>query len=540
LDPVKPKGFAPSGRRLFTPFFAEAAGRRFYIERPAETVTHPAQGVRFTSVVMCPFRPNPAESPLEQERLLEIRVGLRPKGPLRSENLVGHSKLISGQTQDLRKQDLPRSIGFWGGSGIMVGIMIGSGIFRTPTSIAQELGDARIILLLWLVGGLLSLAGALTYAELGTMFPRSGGIYAYMYEGLGGTIAFVFGWAFMLLGKPLSASAITMVFSEHFNHLFGLGWDERVITCAVIILLTAVNTVRVQLGAGLAILLTSIKALALAAIVVLALTLTGGSPANFNPILSTKSFTAALAPVLAAVLWTYDGWSDVTSVAGEVRNPSRQLPRILLVGTGACIALFVAVNAIYIYLVPLSEMRHVPTVAPLAMERLCGPIGATLITVLVMISTLGATHGSIITGARVTFAQARDGLLFRSLGHIHPKYQTPDVSLWLQAVLACLAVCFLQQFERLTGGFVFTMWIFYAAAALAVIVLRVRRPELPRPYRCWGYPVIPVLFIAASVLMTVLAIQASPVETFSWLAILAAGVPAYYVWRRWVPAARQL
>lgn len=433
------------------------------------------------------------------------------------------------------KRDLPRSIGFWGGSGIMVGIMIGSGIFRTPASIAAEMGDARLILLLWAVGGTLSLAGALTFAELGTMFPRSGGIYAYIYEGLGGTVAFVFGWTYMLLGKPLAASAITMVCAEHFNKLLGLNLNVPAMTCLVLIVLTAINTVRVQLGAGLAIFLTSLKALALAAIIVLGLLLTGGSSENLAAVDSPKPFLAALAPVLAAVLWTYDGWADVTSVAGEVREPGRMLPRILLVGTAVTAVLFVAVNATYIYVLPLSEMRGVPWVVPLVMERLCGPVGGTLATILVMISTLGASHGSIITGARVTFAQARDGLLFRVLGRIHPKYQTPYVSLWCQAILACVAVCFLKQFERLTGGFVFTMWIFYAGAAVSLIVLRIRRPDLSRPCRCWGYPILPVLFIAASALMTVLAIKASPKETLFWLAVLVVGTPAYYLWRWLVP-----
>lgn len=433
------------------------------------------------------------------------------------------------------RQDLPRRIGFWGGSGIMVGIMIGSGIFRTPTSIAQQLGDTRLILLLWLVGGLLSLAGALTYAELGTMFPRSGGIYAYMYEGLGEVVAFVFGWTYMLLGKPLAASAITTVFAEHFNRLFGLEWDTRLVTCVMLIVLTAVNTVHVGLGARMAAFLTGLKVLALVAIVVLGIGLGRGSTENFVPIEAPKSFFAALAPVLAAVLWTFDGWADVTSVAGEVRDPSRLLPRILIVGTGACIVLFVVVNAVYVYMVPLEQMRTVPTVAPLVMERLCGPWGGTVVTILVIVSTLGASHGSVITGARVTFAQARDGLLFRVLGRIHPTFQTPHISLWWQAILSCVAVCTLEKFERLTNGFVFTMWIFYAAAALAVVVLRIRRPDLPRPYRCWGYPFVPVAFIGASLLMTVLAIQASPAETLPWLGILAAGVPAFYVWRRWFP-----
>ncbi len=434
------------------------------------------------------------------------------------------------------KKDLPRSIGFWGGSAIMVGIIIGSGIFRTPTSIAKEIGNPYTILILWIVGGLLSLAGAFTYAELGTLFPRSGGIYAFLYEGLGGTVAFIFGWTYMFLGKPMAISAITTAFAEHFNHLFGIQWDLRVISCTLIILLTAVNVVHVRLGAGLAIVLTSFKALALAGIVVLGIALTKGSVANFTPAESPRPLMMALVPALAAILWTFDGWADVTFVAGEVREPGRNLPRILLAGTAASVVLFVIVNAVYIYMVPLSQMRTMDTIAPQVMTLLCGSAGETVVPVMVIVSTLGAAHGSVITGARVIFAQARDGLFFHTLGKIHPTYQTPYVSLWMQAFMACAGVCFLQRFEKMINGFVFTMWIFYAATAVSVIGLRIRRPDLPRAYRCWGYPVVPVLFILASVLMTALSIQASPRETIPWLGILAAGVPAYYVWRHFVPA----
>lgn len=442
---------------------------------------------------------------------------------------------IECETVTPNRQDLPRRIGFWGGSAIMVGIIIGSGIFRTPTSIAQQFGSPAVILLLWLVGGLLSMAGAFTYAELGTMFPRSGGIYAFLYEGLGRQVAFVFGWSYIFLGKPMAISAITTVFAEHVNHLFGLHWDPRFVTCALIIALTAVNVVRVELGAGVAIVLTSLKALALGGIVVLGLALTQGSLSHFAPTASPQPFLAAIGPALAAILWTFDGWADVTFVAGEVREPHRLLPRIILAGTAGSVALFVIVNAVYIYMVPLNQMRSAATVAPLVMERICGSIGGTVVTVMVIISTLGAAHGSVITGARVIFAQARDGLFFRSLGRVHPRFQTPHVSLWLQALMACVAVCFLKHFERMIGGFVFTMWIFYAATAVSVILIRIRRPDLLRPYRCWGYPVVPLLFVLASALMTVLSIKDAPGVTLPWLGVLAVGVPVYYAWRWWCP-----
>lgn len=433
------------------------------------------------------------------------------------------------------RRELPRSIGFWGGSAIMVGIIIGSGIFRTPTSIAAKMGNPWIILSFWLVGGLLSLFGALTYAELGTMFPRSGGIYVYLYEGLGEVVAFIFGWTYMFLGKPLAAASITTVFAEHLNRLIGVDWNIAATTCTVLIVFTAINTIRLELGAGLAIVFTGLKVLALVAIVVLGAPLVAQHRSNLAPAAAPVSLLSALVPVLAAVLWTYDGWSDIASCAGEVYEPNRILPRILIVGTAATVALYLAVNLVYMAIVPLNEMRGIETVAPLVMQRLIGPAGDRLVTLIVLISTLGATHGSIITGARVTYAQARDGLLFKVLGHVNARFHTPDVSLWAQCLMSCLGVLTLKQFERMFGGFVFTMWIFYALAALSVILLRFRRPEWPRPYRCWGYPFVPIAFIAATIFMTVLSIRDNPKDTLMWLGILAAGAPAYYVWRYFVP-----
>lgn len=417
----------------------------------------------------------------------------------------------------------------------MVGIIIGSGIFRTPTSIANLMGNPTAILALWAAGGALALCGALTYAELGVMFPRSGGIYVYLYEGLGPVVAFIFGWTYALITKPFAAAAIATVFSEHLLRLIGLSaaqLDPRILTCAMLIGLTALNVTGMRQGAGVAIVLTGLKFLALFGIVVAALALTRGDVANFTPAPVDGRLIFAIAPAFAQVLWTYDGWADVTSIAGEVREPARRMPRILVAGTLATTGLYLAVNAVYHWMIPLTEMRATDTVAPLVMERLLGPAGATLITVMVVVSTLGSSHGGIISGARVTFAQARDGLFFRSLGRIHPKHQTPAVSLWVQVVLSCVVVIGLQRFEQLTEGFVFTMWVFYAAAAAAVIVLRVRRPDLPRPYRCWGYPVTPVVFIVVSAGMTVLALWENPVEKLAWLGVLLAGVPAYYVWRR--------
>jgi basic amino acid/polyamine antiporter, APA family len=453
--------------------------------------------------------------------------------------------------------DLPRRIGFWGASAIMVGVIIGSGIFRQPPEIAKHLGSPLVILILWAVGGILSLCGALTYAELSTMYPRSGGVYVFLREGLGRPIAFVFGWTYMLITKPFAAAGIAVIFSEHLLLLCGIQIDDpgrraiviNSITTAALVLLTIINTVGVGPGAALAKVLTALKFGALAAIVALAVILMKGSAANFAPveplnltdITQLWPFLAALAPVMLAILWTYDGWSDVGSIAGEIKDPQRQLPRIYLIGTAAVTALYLAINAVYFWLVPLTEMRTLTTVAPTVMDRLIGVWGGIAVTAIIMVSTLGASHSAVLTGARITFAQARDGLLFRSLGHIHPRFQTPDCSLVVQLVMSVAALWYAGSFKNLADGFTFTMWIFYGLAACSIFVLRIRLPDAPRPFRCPGYPFIPALFIAAAAGMTILTIagdisgESKGWQTLPWLAVLAAGFPVYWVWKLIVP-----
>jgi APA family basic amino acid/polyamine antiporter len=428
--------------------------------------------------------------------------------------------------------DLPRRIGFWGGSAIMVGIIIGSGIFQTPPPIAKELGSPALILCLWVVGGVLSLFGAFVYAEISTMFPRSGGIYVYLNEGLGSRVAFTFGWTYLLLLKPFAAAAVSITLADHVNKLFGTSWNTPAIAGVTIVVLTCVNVVTVKGSSIAAIVLTSLKALALAAIVGLGLLLAKGSSANFAAVVpAAKPTWMGVAPSIGMILWTYDGWADVSAISGEVNEPGRQLPRILVMGVCATIVLYVAVNAVYFSLVPVQEMAGLKTVAPLVMERLIGPKSAQVVTAMIVISTLGAGHAAILTGARVTFAQAQDGLLFRFLGHVHPKHQTPDVSLWIQAVLAIVAILYLGKFEDLSEGFVFVLWIFHGLIAASVMVLRSRRPDLERPYKCWGYPWIPIVFIVICAGMTLASIANEPRKTLAWLGVLFLGIPAHALWK---------
>ncbi len=452
-------------------------------------------------------------------------------------------------TQPTPSRDLPRTIGFWGASGVMVGIMIGSGIFRSPSAIADYLGSPLLILVLWAVGGALSLCGALTYAELATMYPQTGGVYVFLREAYGRGMAFVFGWTYLLLSKPFAAAGIAVVFAEHLNPLLRVTWRSEVTTSVVLITLTIVNTFGLRLGSGVAAFLTVIKLAALLAIVVLGLAVMSGSWSNFAsvevpPVDGRRdTLLASLAVAMYLIMWTYDGWSDVGAIAGEVREPQRNLPRTYLAGTFAVTLLYVAVNAVYMWMVPLAEMRGQDTVAPQVAGRIvqglgyAADAGFVIVSLVVLISTLGSTHGSIITGARISFAQARDGLLFRFLGHVEPRFKTPAVSLWVQLALSLAALWYAGSFKDLAGTFVFTMWIFYGLAAGAIFILRGRLPGIPRPYRCWGYPWVPGLFIAASVAMTVLGLIESPVQNLIWVGVLLAGVPVYLVWRRLYPGA---
>jgi amino acid transporter len=453
----------------------------------------------------------------------------------------------------------------------MIGVTIGSGIYRTPAEIAAHVDAPWQVIAAWLVGGVLSLLGALTYAEMAAAYPRSGGLYNFLYEGLGPRISFIFGWTYMLITKPLAAAGIAVVFAEYINALAGPGyrlwlsqhvpfastfesvlgesWNDVLLVCVTLTVLTYINYLGMKLGSGVNLVLTIIKILCLTSIVVFASVAAAGwmglhGSASPAPLPSTGSLLA-FAPLLSAVLWTYDGWSDVGSIAGEVKDPQRNLPRIYLLGTLGLVVIYLAVNMAYLSVMGLEEMRGSPAVAGDVMKRLLGPIGGSLATAFVLISTLGSTHASVMTGARVTFAQAQDGLLFRFLSRIHPVHKTPDVALWTQLALSCACAVFFKQFNNLAGGFVFTMWIFYGLGGVAMIRLRSTQPGLNRPYKCWGYPIVPIIFIASAVIMTFLQINDSfhapskPGELAPWmqtcifLGVLAIGWPAYDLWR-WV------
>jgi len=413
------------------------------------------------------------------------------------------------------------------------------------------------------------------------MFPRSGGLYNFLYHGFGPRMSFIFGWTYMLITKPLAAAGIAVVFTEYLGALFGSGyepwlssvvpfssvlkdmlgdsWHNIMMVCLVLAILTWINWLGMRLGSGFNLVLTIIKVTCLggivgcAALYWLGLIGQGEQQAIVEVAQSTTTPIStglvvgvsmlALAPLLSAVLWTYDGWSDIGAIAGEVKEPQKNLPKIYLVGTLALIVIYLAVNVAYLSVLSLNEMRASSAVASDAMVRMVGPLGAGVVTIFVLLSTLGSTHASIMTGARVTFAQAQDGLLFSYLAKIHPTRQTPSTALWTQMTLSCACAVFFKEFNNLAGGFVFTMWIFYGLGGIAMMRLRQKMPDAARAYRCWGYPVIPLLFIASAAAMTCLQIYEAftaptpPNGIAPWihicifLGILAFGYPAYDLWR---------
>lgn len=432
-------------------------------------------------------------------------------------------------------RDLPRTIGFFGAAGIMIGVTIGSGIFRTPSSIAAELGSPLLILMMWVLGGVLSLFGALTFSELATMYPRSGGIYNFLHQGYGARTAFTFGWTYMLITKPFAASAIALVTMEYFAS--AIGWkatagELSMLVCVELIALTGLNVLGMKLGAGVGAAITGAKVVCLIGIVIVVSALGEWDASHFKSVPKEKPLLPALIAVISLVLWTYDGWSDVGSVAGEVRDPQRTLPRVYLIGTVALVALYLAVNAAYFHALPINAMRETNAVASTAVEQVLGASGAWAVGIIVMLATFGSTHASIITGARVTFAQAQDGLLFSFLGRVHPRFETPAVALWVQCLLSCIAVTMLRGFQELADGFVFTMWIFYGLAGASLFVLRRSQPDKPRPFRCPGYPIVPAIFVLASLAMTVLQISADWRGTLPWIGVLLLGLPAFTIWKK--------
>src|SRR2546430_11538517 len=378
---------------------------------------------------------------------------------------------------------LPRRLGLWSAVAVLVGSTIGGGIFRTPAVIAGRVPQPVLMLLVWVLGGLLALCGALTYAELAAMFPRSGGVYVYVREGFGRLPAFLFGWSELQLIRASALGAIATPFAEYLLRSLGLDptrppYEGAVhwVAALAIVLTATLNYVGVRWSALLLNVTTAAKYAALAVLVLLAFVVGQGSFGHFTEAGGGGPVRGGLFGLaLVSVMWAYDGWGDLSFVGGEVKDPERSLPRALIVGTGAVVAIYLLVNAAYLYLIPIGAMAQSPLVAADAAQAVLGRLGVGLVAIVVMVATFSTLLGSMLTAPRIFFAMADDGLFFRRVARVHPTFRTPSVAIVLTGMLGIVYVAF-QTFQQLADQFVVAIFPFYALAAAAVFVLRRRRP----------------------------------------------------------------
>lgn len=416
---------------------------------------------------------------------------------------------------------------------INVGSMIGSGIFLVSQSIGQLLPFEPLILVAWIVGGIVSIMGALAIAELGAMMPQSGGQFVYLGEAYGPLWGFLYGWAGFAVVITASISAVAVGFATYASYLVPMSTQTiQIVAIVSIVMLTVVNCFGVQWGARIQNTLTFVK---VASLVVLAAWGIGmglsSSPAWTWPDVPVSQLIGPFSLVLVAVLWSYDGWIEITYIAGEVKDPQKNIPASLVYALALVVVLYGWVNAAYHLALTMSEVRSSPFVAADVATKFVGLAGAASMALAVVISTLGANNGFVFTGARIYHAMAEKGLFFKSMARLHPRYETPVVALIGQGAWACVLVLS-GTYSELITYVVFVSWLFYAMSAIAVFILRKRQPERERPYRAWGHPWTTLTFIAFSVFLVVNSVLEAPRESLIGLAILLAGIPAYAYWQR--------
>ena len=448
--------------------------------------------------------------------------------------------------------ELKRDLGLWSAVAIVVGTVIGSGIFLVPRTMVHHVGSVQWVFAVWVVGGLLSLAGALTYAELAAMLPEAGGEYVYLNEAYGPMWGYLYGWTQMWVAKSGSIATLATGFFYYLANFWpGLEqvWTRvplvgenggpleihagQYFAMFLIMSLAAINYFGVRVGGNVQVAVTIAKVALIAFIIVAGLFF---APAHANAILSSTAATVGITlsgfvAALVAALWAYDGWNNVGMVASEVKDPRRNLPLALIWGTAGVIGIYLLANFAYFHVLSAEEVGTTNRVAAEMMRRILGPWGANAVSVAAMISIFAALNGSILTGSRVPYAMARDGLFFRSFARVHPAFHTPGVSIIGLSAWAAIVVLS-GRYDQLLTFVIFASWLLYGMTTAAVFVLRKKRPDLERPYRTLGYPFVPALFVIAALLIEVVTLINSPRESVLGIILIAAGLPFYFFWKR--------
>lgn len=427
----------------------------------------------------------------------------------------------------MERTELRRELGLFDSISIVLGIVIGSSIFLVPNLIARVLNSGGCILTVWVVTGVLSLFGALAFAELGAMLPATGGQYVYLREAWGEPAAFICGWSHFLISQSAGIAFLSVSFTIYLSYFIPLGlWPSKFLALAVMATLAMVNYRGLRLGARVQNLCMLAKITGLAVLIASAFVVPSHSPGLAFGTVPASAFGVAMISCLQA----YDGWSAVSFVAGEMKNPKRDLLCALSIGMAIAIVIYVLINVAYLKALTIPEVAGANRVGALAAERLLGRPGATLVSITVLLSTLGALNGRLLTQPRVYFAQACDGLFFRRFAAIHPRFGTPSNSILMQCAWSSILILS-GSYEALIDYRIFGIWMLNVATVAGVIELRRRRPELPRPYRMWGYPYTALAFILIGGAFMLNTLIHRPRPSLIGLAIMAAGVPVYLVWR---------
>ena len=431
--------------------------------------------------------------------------------------------------------ELRRELSLFDMTMIAIGSSIGSGIFLTPALIAKALPSPVWILGIWIFGGITTMCGALTYAELGGMMPRAGGVYVFLSEAYGGLVGFLYGWAYFLVVNTGALAALALAFSTYLGFFFPFAGEHTALVGIIgILLVTVINVLGVKAGGVFSDLFTVLKITGIAILIVVGLGWGSSSTTDFSIPLGhlPHGLSSALTLAFVSILWSFGGWQHATFTAAEAKDPKRSVPLSLILGALAVTVIYVLTNVAYMFLMPPSQMANSPHIASDAISLVLGPIGGSLIAITIFISTFGTTGIYTLTAPRIYYAMANDGLFFKKVAEVHPRFRTPMLSIVLQSFWAIVLILFWGTFESLISYVVFTDWIFFALAAFSIFIFRRRDPEAERPYRTLGYPLTPLFFVAISTLFVIYTLFEKPAESFAGLGFLAVGVPVYMFWKR--------
>jgi basic amino acid/polyamine antiporter, APA family len=440
------------------------------------------------------------------------------------------------------RPELARDLGVSHAGAIVVGTIIGSGIFLVPAEMMQAVGSAKLVYLAWLIGGLLSFFGALTYAELGAMKPQAGGEYVYVRDGYGPLTGFLYAWTWFLIAKPASIATVTTglvrilgtfpvfaFFSDVvINRPFTISYGQLVAIAATVVI-SALNYIGIKKAGEFQLVFTLLKVGIILGIVLIGFSFGAGSWSHFAGAYSGArgGFVGFMAALVAA-LWAYDGWNDLNMVAGEIRQPERNIPIALIAGVATVGGLYMLVNAAVQYVLPAAVIAASPRPASDAIGLVWGTLGASLVSAAMAVSMLVTLNGTIMSGARVPFAVARDRYFFSALAEVHPRFHTPSIALVVQAALAIILLLFGGSFRQFFSLAIFAEWLFYMIAASTVFIFRRRDPQAARPYRVWGYPFVPSLFVLSSAVLLYYTFTDNLWNSILGCLVILAGIPVFY------------